>query len=571
MNQTTALDILKSGENVFLTGQAGSGKTYVLNQYIDYLQRRGVSVSVTASTGIAATHIGGSTIHSWSGLGITANIADHQIDAMRDKKYLISRFNDVKVLLIDEISMISPELLDSVNRVLQAFKENDEPFGGIQMIVSGDFFQLPPVSRNQTEERFAWSARVWDDAGFSVCYLTEQFRQESDSSLNVLLNEIRDGEVSEQSMELLRGRYRKDPDIEVEATKLYTHNADVDTINQHAHDALPGYGKRFEMSHKGNTKLVAGLEKGTLAHGVLDLKKDAHVMFVKNNYEKGYMNGSMGKVVGFSDAGWPLVELVDDRVIEAEPETWSLEENGAVLASITQIPLRLAWAITVHKSQGMSLDAAEIDLSKSFESGQGYVALSRLRSIEGLKLMGLNPQALLIDEEIRNKDQYFRTEASNDEMRFIKKSEEEKEELFENFLELVEARTEEEVAVEYEQMKATASMKSRYGISETYLETAELVREEYDVEEMAVTREISEDTIFKHLAVLQEQMQDLSFDYLRPPDKTIEQVAEARRSIMRGKNPEHFTEDGSVKLKALFVSLDEKVPYDDIKLSLLFI
>ena len=571
MNQSTALNILKSGDNVFLTGQAGSGKTYVLNQYIEYLQRRGVSVSVTASTGIAATHIGGTTIHSWSGLGINSNIADHQIDAMRDKKYLISRFRDVKVLLLDEISMISPELLDSVNRVLQAFKENDEPFGGIQVIVSGDFFQLPPVSRSQTEERFAWSAQVWNQAEFSICYLTEQFRQESESSLNALLNEIRDGEVSEQSMELLRTRYRKEPDMEVEATKLYTHNADVDQINQQALDALPGYGKKFEMSHKGNTRLVAGLEKGTLAHGIFEVKKNAHVMFVKNNYEKGYMNGSMGRVVDFSEAGWPLVELVDDRIIEAEPETWSLDENGTVLASISQVPLRLAWAITVHKSQGMSLDAAEIDLSKSFESGQGYVALSRLRSIEGLKLMGLNPQALLIDEEIRNRDTSFKEESVQDESRFNKKSEDEKEELFEDFLEKVSARSVEEVAAEYESAQETAKMKNRYGISETYLETAELVKEEYDIEEIAVTREVSEDTILKHLAVLQEQMPDLSLEYLRPAEKIIEQVAEARRSIMRAKDPEHFTEDGSVKLKALFQKLDEKIPYDDIKRALLFV
>jgi len=159
--------------------------------------------------------------------------------------------------------------------------------------------------------------------------------------------------VSEDSMNLLRGRYRKEPDSEVLATKLYTHNVDVDSINEAELRKLEAHPHFFDMTGKGNKKLVETIKKGTLAQDRIAIKEEARVLFVKNNYEKGYMNGSVGVVTGFSEAGWPEVELVNGSVIEASPELWSLEEGGKVLASVSQVPLRLAWAITVHKSQGL--------------------------------------------------------------------------------------------------------------------------------------------------------------------------------------------------------------------------
>ena len=571
MNQSTALGILKTGKNVFLTGQAGAGKTYILNQYTDYLKSRGIVPAITASTGIAATHIGGTTIHSWSGLGITQNVSDYQVDAMQEKKYLWKRFENVEVLVIDEISMITAELLDSVDRVLKGFKRNNEPFGGIQVIFSGDFFQLPPIDRSNQSPNYAWKASAWRAADLQVCYLTDQYRQNESSSLNGILNDIRDGEVSEGSMELLRSRYRKDPDIEVEATKLYTHNVDVDRINDEALEKLPGYPTLFEMKSKGNPKLIKGLEKSVLAPSTLALKENAHVIFVKNNYEKGYMNGSVGYITGFSDTGWPLVELVEGRVIEAEPEEWSIDDNGKSIASVTQVPLRLAWAITVHKSQGMSLDAAEIDLSQAFASGQGYVALSRLRSLEGLKLMGLGPEALLISEEVRAHDEMLQEKAEEAAEWYGSLSDEVREEWEENFIDEIGGSSEEEVVAEYQKQVKKDKAKKEFGIGETYLETAELIREEYDLEELAVTREISEDTIMKHLEVLTSSMPDLDISYLSPEETIVTRVSHAREKILALNDSELLLENGGPKLRAIFEELGEEISYSDIKLSLLFL
>jgi len=570
MKQGVALGILKTGKNVFLTGQAGAGKTYVLNQYTDYLKRRGINPAITASTGIAATHIGGTTIHSWSGLGITQNVSDYQVDAMQEKKYLWKRFENVEVLVLDEISMITAELLDSVDRVLKGFKRSQEPFGGIQVIFSGDFFQLPPIDRERETPRYAWHASSWKSADLQVCYLTEQFRQNEKTALNNVLNDIRDGEVSEESMNFLRSRYKKEPDMEVEATKLYTHNVDVDRINAEALEKLEGYPTNFDMKTKGNPKLTAGLTKSVLAPAILSLKENAHVIFVKNNYEKGYMNGSVGFITGFSEAGWPLVELVDGRIIEAEPEVWSIDDNGKSIASVSQVPLRLAWAITIHKSQGMSLDAAEIDLTNAFASGQGYVALSRLRSLEGLKLMGLGPGALAISPEVRAFDEEAQEHSEEAADWYTGLNEDEQQEWEENFIDEIGGSDEEEVIAQYEKSKKKAKEKKQFGIGETYLETADLVKEEYDLEEIAVTREISEDTVIKHLLVLRDAMPDLEMTYLSPGNNIVSQVKYARKEIEERAAEDEVFEDGNAKLKPIFRALDEKVSYTDIKLANIF-
>src|ERR1035437_1380900 len=191
MTQKEALDILKMGRNVFLTGEAGSGKTFVLNEYINYLKSRAVTVAVTASTGIAATHLGGQTIHSWSGLGVRDSLSDRDIDDMMQKAYLYKRFDQTKVLILDEVSMLHHFRLDMLEWLCRQFKRNEKSFGGMQVILCGDFFQLPPVTRGEIfESQFAFQATSWQDAGFSVCYLTEQHRQ-NDSQYLSILNEIR--------------------------------------------------------------------------------------------------------------------------------------------------------------------------------------------------------------------------------------------------------------------------------------------------------------------------------------------------------------------------------------------
>lgn len=400
MTQEEALDILKLGYNVYLTGQAGSGKTFLLNKYISYLKKNKVKVAITASTGIAATHMNGVTIHSWSGLGVKEKLADGDIRKLLRRRYLRKRFLITNILIIDEISMLHSFQLDLVDRICQAFKENSVPFGGMQIICSGDFFQLPPVQKNKNDEaKFVTESEVWRNMDIKICYLQEQHRH-ADSKLSKILFDIRNNSINDESLRLLSSRENKEVSFIIKPTKLYTHNIDVDAINSLQLDKIKEKEFAFNMYSSGELKLVELLKKNCLASEELVLKKGAKVMFLKNNFDRGYVNGTLGKVVGFDDNEYPIVKTFSGKKIIATPASWTIEEDDVVKAEISQIPLRLAWAITVHKSQGMTLDAAEIDLSKAFERGMGYVALSRVKTLDGIKLMGFNETALEVNSKV---------------------------------------------------------------------------------------------------------------------------------------------------------------------------
>jgi ATP-dependent exoDNAse (exonuclease V) alpha subunit len=413
MTQSEALDILKMGKNVFLTGAAGSGKTFVINQYVNYLKKNSIDVAVTASTGIAATHIGGQTIHSWSGLGVRDRLTDYDIDELMQRAYLYKRFSKTKVLIIDEVSMLHGFRLDMIEWICRQFKRNEKPFGGIQIILCGDFFQLPPVNRGEilgeANNDFSFKSNAWNDSGFTVCYLTEQHRQKDNEFLNIL-NEIRDNNVSSKTKKLLHSRLNAELDNDLVPTRIFTHNIDVDIINHKYLDLISGEQRNYEMHTKGRGLLVETLKKSCLSPENLILKVGARVMFTKNDFEAGrYVNGTLGIVEGFNSFGDPEVRtILGNNLVEVHPSSWTIEEEGKVKAELNQLPLRLAWAITVHKSQGMSLDAIEVDLGKSFVTGMGYVALSRVRSLSGMKLLGLNDLALEVDEEVLKYDKKFK-------------------------------------------------------------------------------------------------------------------------------------------------------------------
>ncbi len=407
MNQSQALKILKAGKNVFLTGSAGTGKTFLLNKFIDHLKKKKIPAGITASTGIAATHLNGRTIHSWCGMGIEKTISDKDIVKMlKYREDLFSRIKQTVVLIIDEISMLDAPRLDLVDKICRAVHNPFLPFGGIQVVLCGDFFQLPPVSRERQFE-FAFDAFSWLNADLKVCYLDEQFRQDDLQFLNVL-NKIRENKAGEKELKLLKTRFKKPVEGIVRPTKLYTHNENVDAINEEQLLRIEGEDHLFRLTQNGPVDLVEFLKKSYPAVNELHLKVGAAVMFVKNNFDLGYVNGTLGEVVDFDDDGFPIVKVKGDKLITAKKVSWNVEENNEILASIKQIPLRLAWAITIHKSQGMSLDAAEIDLSKSFEHGMGYVALSRVRTLAGIRLMGINAMALKVSELVSAKDKEFR-------------------------------------------------------------------------------------------------------------------------------------------------------------------
>lgn len=405
MTQQEALEILKRGLPTYITGPAGSGKTHLLNQYIDWCKSENLEVAVTASTGIAATHVGGRTIHSWSGMGIQDTMDEKELDELAQKEYLHKRFANTDVLIIDEVSMLSADQLDLLDQIGRKLRRGNAPFGGLQVVMSGDLFQLPPITDHNTPQYITESS-VWQASDLAICYLTEQFRQE-DSEYESLLKDIRNGDVTQGTKDKLESRRHKgDVDL-TNITRLYTHNRDVDEINEERLDKIDDDLHVYDMRTSGPKKKTDQLEKSTLAPDTLRLKQGAQVMFVKNDPADEFVNGTRGEVVRF-EGGKPVVETIDGREITPSRLRWSRSQIDGSDAYISQLPLRLAWAITVHKSQGMTLDEAAIDLSKTFVEGQGYVALSRLRTLSGLHILGLNDKALRVDPYVRKKEARFK-------------------------------------------------------------------------------------------------------------------------------------------------------------------
>ena len=638
MRQSSALDILKTGQNVFLTGSAGSGKTYTLNQYINYLRARRVPVAVTASTGIAATHMNGTTIHSWSGIGIKDELSDRDLTNLSRKQFLADRLKDTAVLIIDEISMLHAKQLNLVNQVLKHVRKNDAAFGGIQVVVAGDFFQLPPIGSKgeSNREKFAFMSEAWLDAKFHICYLSEQHRQVSEAAnggldLDDILNQIRRQEVTFEAIAALEATY--DQDVDIKRTRLYTHNLNVNKINDKELAALEGETMRFEATATGDSKLVETLKKTVRTQDELILKVGAKVMFIKNNTELGVSNGTMGELIGFAavkiddskdtsddliedtaqDAiakntknkakkdkeskekpkdkkpttqKMPVVRLNSGREVIAEPEEWIIEdETGDVLASYLQVPLCLAWAITIHKSQGMTLEAAEIDLSRTFELGQGYVALSRLKSLAGLQLLGMNDMSLQLDPLARGADKRFLALSEEADANYAMLDEESMTQAHEKFILKSGGTLSKSVIKAYanlqkkrrEQQQAQIDKKQKLGnqVSDksdsTLLATRLLLEESLSIAEISQARQLSQSTIMRHIAELKSQDPSLACDHLRPDDEVMTAVGNAYVAIKVANNPNDFNDDGSVKLRPIFEHLKQAVDYNTIRLALIFI
>jgi ATP-dependent exoDNAse (exonuclease V) alpha subunit len=408
MTQDTALSLLRAGYSIFLTGEAGSGKTHTINEYTKYLRSKRIPFAVTASTGIAATHISGMTIHSWSGIGTSRTLDETEIKNIAKAAHVAKRIRKSAVLIIDEVSMLDGRVLTLIETVCRVVRKSSLPFGGMQVILVGDFFQLPPVTKAGDKAEYAFESEAWSRLVPIVCYLHEQFRQEDEEYLR-LLKAIRENSLEEGDYEALRSQMVSEEEAPLGITRLYAHNVDVDRINQEELRQLPGKKMAYQMQSKGKDALVETLKRNCLSPERLELKVGALVMFTKNNQSSGYVNGTQGVVMSFdAESKLPLVKTRSGNVVEVLPMEWSMFEGEEALAVVTQLPLRLAWAMTIHKSQGTSLDAAVIDLSKTFEYGQGYVALSRVRTLRGLHLLGMNQRATEMHPEIRAVDQEFK-------------------------------------------------------------------------------------------------------------------------------------------------------------------
>ena len=384
---TTFEDLVDAGENVCLTGPGGTGKSYRTRRMVERDPGR---FSVTASTGIAALNIGGLTLHRWSGMMLGPQNGESDEDyldhLMADKRFSVragfDRIRSAETLVIDEVSMLNGRTLDFLDFLARRLRGDARPFGGIQMIVTGDFLQLPPVKKDpRAAYDWAFESRAWKNAGFKVVHLTKIHRQE-DAAFIGALSEFRFGRVTGHNARLLRSRVAKFPDANL--TRLFTHNAQVDKWNAYRLGEIDSESRTFDAELSGPEHQQQFLINNLLTPQRLELKRGARVMFTVNNSDGRFVNGQTGVVTDFS-CGSIVVES-EGRTVCVEPFAWPYDSRDKRSATFRQFPLRLSYGITIHKSQGLTLDSAYIDVRAAREPGQAYVALSRLRTLSGLHL-----------------------------------------------------------------------------------------------------------------------------------------------------------------------------------------
>lgn len=412
--QHHAFVMAQKGKNLFISGPGGTGKSFLLEQIRDFFEHLDRYLVLTASTGVAAVNVGGRTIHSALKTGIKGSVKEILPDLENTYKIraMSQKFAPWDALVIDEVSMLSGDYLDMADLWLRRMKGSDAPFGGLQVLFVGDFLQLPPVEKDKTPRyRFAFQAPAWEKAKVATVELKKSFRQEDQQFVD-MLNRIRRGETGEEILEFFNaavGRELEDP------TRLVPTNREADAINEQHFARWPGHEKlyRAELSSKGKygAKYEQQLGREALAPVNLRLKEGVPVLLLKNGNDGAYVNGDRGRVTELRDSGITVeLERTGEQVDLRRQEWEKLDGGGRRVATMRQYPVRLAWAMTIHKSQGMTLDRVQVDLSKVFAAGQTYVALSRLRRLEGLSLTApLRPQQVFAERAITD----FYTQQSN--------------------------------------------------------------------------------------------------------------------------------------------------------------
>ena len=455
--QSKAIEAAKRGDNIFITGPAGTGKSVVLSHIMHHLRTKYRSdpnkFVAVAPTGPTAISVGGQTIHSFAGCGVPETSEDFE-KVWKNKK----KWRDLEVMVIEEISMISGEFFDRLSDVVCKVRgtPSNQPFGGIQLITCGDFLQLPPIPKSaykvkaakdafarqgksiaglHQDRGFAFQSKAWRNAGLEVIQLDQVFRQNNNSFVSVL-HEIRFGKVSQESAKYLERCNRPLPPKDgIEATKLYATNKDVTAENSAHLNKLPGAKVSFQAKDFAEPEddapgwaesslLRNGFYRQCLAEAELNLKEGAQVMLIKNeqtdDHKTRLVNGSRGKVVGFTnasgkrghdeldievedddpddDGSYPIVQFRTGRCKVIRPERFESRIVGLGTCIRQAVPLKLAWAVTMHKSQGLTLDYVKADVGGVFTEAQAYVALSRATDEEGLELRNFSPRLVRADK-----------------------------------------------------------------------------------------------------------------------------------------------------------------------------
>ncbi|KAM5338543.1 ATP-dependent DNA helicase PIF1 isoform 2-T2 [Glossophaga mutica] len=382
--QAAVLRVVLKGQSIFFTGSAGTGKSYLLKRILGSLPPTGTVA--TASTGVAACHIGGTTLHAFAGIGSgQASLA--QCVALAQRPGVRQGWLSCQRLVIDEISMVEADLFDKLEAVARAVRQQNKPFGGIQLIICGDFLQLPPVTKGSQPPQFCFQAKSWRRCVPVTLELTKPSPHRCSE------------EVTRQLQATATHQVGRDGIV---ATRLCTHQDDVALTNERRLQELPGKVHSFEAMDS-DPEQARTLDVQCPVSKLLQLKLGAQVMLVKNlAVSRGLVNGARGVVVGFEmeGRGLPQVRFLCGVTEVIRADRWTVQATGGQLLSRRQLPLQLAWAISIHKSQGMSLDCVEISLSRVFASGQAYVALSRARSLQGLRVLDFDPTVVRCDPRV---------------------------------------------------------------------------------------------------------------------------------------------------------------------------
>mgnify|MGYP002631095042 CR=1 FL=1 len=448
--QEEAIHLVNSGYNIFITSRgAGCGKTFLLNEIINRYKDNKI-IAITASTGIASILLNGMTLHSWAGIGLGNKDLNSLYKKIKDKKNLSEKWKKTEILIIDEISLISAELFDKLDKLARLIRDNDKPFGGIQLIVSGDWLQLPNINSN----KYAFEGESWNNCINYVVYLTKIQRQKDINFQNVL-NSIRMGRITKEVKKILRSRLNinLENEFNIIPTELHPLNIDVNSINKqklyelidktkvhkevytatiietvkpkNKQTSLDNFFKinnKFTIDNtehilsnsdnndndNNNNDSNSDKENNNIKEDIflnmcgavkeLELCKGAQVMLTVNlDQKEKLVNGSRGIVIDFNDDSNPIVQFLDGSRTVIENQTWNITINNAIAGTVKQIPLKLAYATTVHKSQGSTLEYVNISLKNIFESSQAYVGLSRVKSLEGLSIRDIDFSKFRVD------------------------------------------------------------------------------------------------------------------------------------------------------------------------------
>ena len=528
-----AIELVMEGKSLFITGKAGTGKTQLLKEIVSRLEAKKRYVAVTAPTGIAAHNADGVTIHSFIHLPLSPYLPGVKIPRLYDlNEDEVRVVRQLQVLIIDEVSMVRCDMMDAADDILRHYRNSKEPFGGVQVVMFGDLFQLMPVADEEEEEQlmeyyeslYFFGSKVMEELDYAMLELKKIYRQDKRSFVR-LLNKIRWGRINAVTQEKLDRLFHRNYKVSEDSHQiiLTTHNRKSKRINRQKLEAMEGQEWDYQAYTEGS---FPSQEYPTNFH--LNLKVGARVMFLRNSDE--YFNGMLGTVVALDDESIEVKADENGRIIHVKRSTWDFnryhlntktkELEVERVATFKQYPLKLAWAITIHKSQGLTFDEVVIDAGKAFAAGQVYVALSRCRRLDKIVLMSrITPKAVMMDQSVRG---YLNT---------VKR-----------------------VEVEDEEVPAPKEERKSIKLSGTVKKTLTAYQKGCSPEEIAKRRGVTLGTIYDHLCQLIAAGEVSVYDVVSKEDVAL--VASARKKA------------DSDRLSLIKVYLPPEMTYETIKLAM---